>query len=80
MNSVKPFAVMVQGLLVAAWLAVALVLYFTPTLLGWRQRAEHLRRIAAVNLFLGITGIGWFLALFWAIKARPQSETPPSRG
>ncbi len=77
MNSVKPFAVVVQGLLVAAWLAVALLLYFIPTLLGWRQRAEHLRRIAVVNLFLGITGVGWLLALFWAIKARPQTVPPP---
>ncbi|MBD3749186.1 MAG: superinfection immunity protein [Sphingobacteriales bacterium] len=45
---------------------LALVIYFTPTVLGWSKR--NAAAIFALNLFLGWTFIGWVFALVWSLK------------
>ena len=56
-----------------AILIFALCLYFTP---AWLASASHKRNktaIAALNLFLGWTVIGWVVALVWALtKDAPE--------
>lgn len=49
------------------WMIVAalFVLYWLPTFLGWRKRNR--RAILTLNLLAGWTGIGWLVALIWAL-------------
>lgn len=48
------------------------VFYMLPTIEAWLRKSENLPAIAAVNLLLGWTLIGWVVALAWALK-RPSS-------
>jgi len=43
------------------------LMYFLPTIIA-RDKSEG-GLIFAVNLFLGWTGVGWFVALIWACAA-----------
>ncbi len=45
------------------------LLYFLPAFLG--RDKKDATGILLVNLFLGWTGIGWIIALVWAIAAEP---------
>jgi Superinfection immunity protein len=49
---------------------VAVVLYFLPTIVGHGKRDAT--GIFIVNLLLGWTGIGWFVALLWACASEPR--------
>jgi Superinfection immunity protein len=51
------------------------LLFFSPTIIAhWRQ--HHFRwPITAVNIVLGLTGIGWLAALVWAVW--PEDPTRP---
>jgi hypothetical protein len=64
-------------------LAIGLLLYFLPTVIGWRKR--NVTAIFVLNLFLGWSVIGWIIALVWACTADVQPtiiqnnvSTPPS--
>lgn len=50
--------------------AVGLGIYFLPTILGWKKQNRN--AILALNLLLGITGIGWIVALVWALSKDAQ--------
>jgi hypothetical protein len=52
---------------------VAVVLYFLPTIIGHGKRDAT--GIFIVNLLLGWTGIGWFVALLWACASEPRVST-----
>ena len=52
---------------------VAAVLYFLPTIIGHGKRDAT--GIFIVNLLLGWTGIGWFVALLWACASEPRVST-----
>ena len=45
-------------------IAICLLFYFLPTVIGWRKR--NVTAIFILNLFLGWTFIGWIVALVWA--------------
>jgi hypothetical protein len=49
------------------FLFLSAILYFLPTLLA-RHKADFMG-ILLVNLLLGWTIIGWFIALIWACSA-----------
>jgi ribosomal protein L40E len=49
--------------------AVLIVLYFTPAWFAIVRRHHHAAAIVAVNLFLGVTIIGWVIALIWSLTA-----------
>jgi hypothetical protein len=44
-------------------LSLILVMYFIPTVFAFSRRRRNKWKIAAVNLFLGWTFIGWFVAM-----------------
>lgn len=46
-------------------------LYMLPTYEAWARKQSNLQSIAALNLFLGWTVIGWVAALIWSFK-RPE--------
>ena len=46
-------------------LFVFCLVYFLPTLIGLRKR--NAPAIFMLNLLLGWTGIGWIVALIWAV-------------
>ena len=56
-----------------AFFLVAVVLYFLPTIIGHGKRDAT--AIFIVNLLLGWTGIGWFVALLWACASEPRVST-----
>ena len=44
-------------------------LYFLPSLIASARHLHDRPAIVLINLFLGWTCIGWFIALIWAIAA-----------
>ena len=48
-------------------LAIALAIYFAPTIIAIQRHHPHALAIFAVNLLLGWTLLGWAGALMWAI-------------
>ncbi len=48
----------------------AVVIYFTPALVAAWVRHPKLAYISGVNAALGVTGVGWAGALFWALRRR----------
>ena len=49
---------------------VLLFVYFIPTIISWKKRNSKFLMVC--NLFLGWTGIGWFLSLLWALNINRQ--------
>ena len=49
-----------------------IAMYWLPTLIAIVRQTPSALGIAALNFFFGWTGIGWVLALIWALAARPQ--------
>lgn len=58
-----------QFLMIVAVLAT----YFLPTIVAASTRHRQLPAIAAVNLLLGWTGLGWVAALVWTLIRVPQA-------
>lgn len=50
-------------------LLVLIAFYFLPTLIASGRHLPERIAIAMLNLFLGWTVIGWFIALIWAVTA-----------
>jgi len=44
------------------------VMYFLPSIIAFARNKRDLLVIFLLNLFLGITVIGWVVALVWAAK------------
>ncbi len=44
------------------------VLYFLPSIIALARGKRDLLAIFLLNLFLGVTVIGWIVALVWAAK------------
>ncbi len=51
----------------------AVAVYFIPTIIGRDKKARL--RIFLFNLTAGWTGIGWMIALIWAIKSKNKTTT-----
>ncbi len=52
---------------------IALCLYLLPSFIAWARRKKQLAVIIVINIFLGATGIGWIVALIWAVM-REESD------
>lgn len=50
---------------------VGLLIYLLPSYVAVTRRAENTIAIAAVNVLLGWTVLGWLAALIWACTSRP---------
>jgi hypothetical protein len=51
-----------------------IVLYWLPTIIAIARHTHSALGVAALNFFLGWTGVGWFLALMWALAANPAQQ------
>lgn len=47
-------------------LAALLILYFLPFIIAWIRGHRNAMSIFMVNLFLGLSVIGWIWAIIWA--------------
>jgi hypothetical protein len=50
------------------------VLDWLPTIIAIARQTNVALGVAALNFFLGWTGIGWFIALMWALAASPHAQ------
>lgn len=55
---------------------IALCFYFIPTMIADYKNHDHLWIIFAINSCLGLTGVGWLVALIWAVypKGKPLAD------
>ena len=49
------------------------IFYFIPTILAFKKGSEHRWIIFLINLVFGLSGIGWFFALYQAMKSKNES-------
>jgi len=47
---------------------IALLLYFLPTIVAFLRGHQSRAGILLVNFFLGWSGLGWIIALIWALS------------
>jgi len=63
------------------FIGVAVLVYFVPGWIALGRRHPRVGGICALNVALGWTLIGWFIALVWSLT-RPRAEAgapePPS--
>ncbi|NML32846.1 superinfection immunity protein [Paraburkholderia antibiotica] len=52
----------------------ALALYFLPAILADRRKRRDVLTLALFNACLGWTGLGWALALYWALQPNPPES------
>jgi hypothetical protein len=70
--------VMPHGLLLVWW-AIALPVYFVPTIVALLRTPRLYGPAIVIDVFLGWTFIGWVVALAMACSSRPQPRysVPP---
>ncbi|MYW65719.1 superinfection immunity protein [Streptomyces sp. SID8379] len=49
-----------------------LVIGLLPTWIAFKRKADHRWMILVLNVLLGGTGIGWFIALWFALRPRTE--------
>ena len=49
------------------------IIYFAPTIVAYTRGHRNTVAIAALNILLGWTFVGWVIALVWALLAQEQS-------
>lgn len=54
----------ISGLIIAILL---FVFYFIPTIVAYKRKHHNALAIGVLNLIFGYTGIGWGVALIWAL-------------
>ena len=72
----------VEMIVALAALFLVLYIYFLPTFTAIKRNSPHKTAVVIVNIFFGVTLIGWLIALLLATK-QPQQvvvvyNTPPS--
>jgi hypothetical protein len=60
------------GLLLAVLLVGGFIIYFLPSMVGYKKKKAD--AIIILNLLLGWTFIGWVVALVWAVAAEPKPK------
>lgn len=56
------------------FLIAILVLYWLPTIIAIARHTHSALGVAGLNFILGWTGVGWMLALMWALAAPPAQQ------
>lgn len=67
-------------LLIALFLVLAF--YFLPTIIAIKRKSPHITAVVILNFFLGVTLLGWIVALVLASKRQAVVvvyNTPPPR-
>lgn len=54
------------------WLMVALIAYFAPT---WAAAKGRRTGVFVINFFLGLTVIGWIVAMYMAIRSQEATRS-----
>lgn len=73
-----------QVVLLVIALFLVLAFYFLPTIIAIKRKSPHTTAVVVLNLFLGVTLLGWIIALVLASK-QPQpvvivyNAPPPPR-
>lgn len=62
------------GLFILALVPLGWAFYVLPTIIAFWRHHPNRWLIAAINVFLGATGIGWAVALVWAFHAAHRTE------
>lgn len=60
-----------QVILLVIALFLVLAFYFLPTIMAIKRKSPHTTAVVILNLFLGVTLLGWIIALVLASK-QPQ--------
>jgi len=60
-----------EGLGLVVAFAFMALFFFLPTVVATLRNAPDFGLIFVINLFLGGTGIGWFVALYMAMRTVP---------
>jgi len=53
-------------------IVISLFIYFIPTIIASCRNAENTGWIFLVNLLFAGTGVGWVIALIWAIVSKKK--------
>ena len=72
-----------KALEVLLYIIVALILiaiYFIPTVIAYRRDHSYKGIILAINFVLGLSGLGYFVALAWAVWPEEKSILDPVLG
>lgn len=56
------------------FLVIWFAMYWLPTIIALVRHAPSAPGIALLNFFLGWTGIGWIVALIWALTSAPTPQ------
>jgi Superinfection immunity protein len=48
------------------WLFILLAAYLIPTIIARKRNCENKGAITALNIFLGLSVVGWVAAFIWA--------------
>lgn len=62
---------LISGFVILAGLGVLACAYLLPTLLAVRRSHRQKAAIAAINILIGWTFLGWAAAFAWALTNRP---------
>jgi hypothetical protein len=56
--------------------------YFVPSMIAWVRKHRSLPAIIALNMLLGLTGIGWVIAFVWSLSwpGHDNPQPPASKG
>lgn len=57
-----------QVVLLVIALFLVLAFYFLPTIMAIKRKSPHTTAVVILNLFLGVTLLGWIIALVLASK------------
>lgn len=62
---------LITGIFILVAIAVALLVYFLPTIIASNRKKQNVGAIFALNLLLGWCLIGWVVSLVWALTQDP---------
>ena len=66
-----------MGFALALCFFLGFLFYIIPALVAWDRQHPDVRWIWALTLLLGWTGIGWLLALIWALRTTGAKRGHP---
>ncbi|HKM79600.1 MAG TPA: superinfection immunity protein [Candidatus Acidoferrum sp.] len=58
---------------------LSLAIYFIPTFIVWNKTKKNTTAIFVLNLLAGWTGIGWLVALIWALTSDVTDAEKPNQ-